>query len=71
MLFDRGNIVPETPVYLTWADIKEKLLGMSAEELLENATIYDGLEDEFYAVKEWQVNVGDDVLHDGHAYMEF
>lgn len=57
--------------FLQWVDIKEKILAMTEEELLDTVTVYDSYNDEFHPIKDWQVNVGDDVLHDGHAYMEF
>ena len=58
---------------MTYADLLKELQNLDPSRLLDTVTLYDNTRDEFYAVKDFQIAVGDntDVVDDGHAYLEF
>jgi hypothetical protein len=57
---------------MTYAELIAELLALDPARLQDTVTVLDRGTDEFYAVNEFQIAVGDDndVLDDGHAYLE-
>jgi len=57
---------------MTYAELMQELMKLDPERLKDTVTVYVTDVDEFYAVKELQIAVGDvtDVIDDGHAYLE-
>jgi len=57
---------------MTYAELLRALTELDPERLNDTVTVYVTGVDEFYAVKEFQIAVGDvtDVIDDGHAYLE-
>lgn len=57
---------------MTYAELLAELQSLDPDRLQDTVTVYISDDDEFYAVKEMQIAVGDDnsVLDDGHAYLE-
>ena len=57
---------------MTYAELIKELQGLDPARLQDTVTVYVKGVDEFYAVNEFQIAVGDvnDVIDDGHAYLE-
>jgi hypothetical protein len=57
---------------MTYAELIKELQGLDPARLQDTVTVYVSGVDEFYAVEEFQIAVGDvnDVIDDGHAYLE-
>ena len=57
---------------MTYAELLAELQSLDPDRLQDTVTVYVRGTDEFYAVNEFQIAVGDDnnVLDDGHAYLE-
>ena len=57
---------------MIYAELIENLQALPKERLQDTVTVYVKGVDEFYAVNEFQIAVGDvnDVIDDGHAYLE-
>ena len=57
---------------MTYAELITELQALDPARLQDTVTVYVRDTDEFYAVNEFQIAVGDDcdTLDDGHAYLE-
>jgi|LakMenEpi03Aug12_release.lakeMendotaPanAssembly.Ray.scaffolds.fasta_scaffold922897_2 hypothetical protein len=57
---------------MTYAELIKELQDLDPARLQDTVTVYVSGVDEFYAVEEFQIAVGDvnDVIDDGHAYLE-
>jgi hypothetical protein len=57
---------------MTYSDLLRELQDLDPARLQDTVTVYVSGVDEFYAVNEFQIAVGDvnDVIDDGHAYLE-
>ena len=57
---------------MTYAELMRELMELDPARLQDTVTVYVKGVDEFYAVSEFQIAVGDvtDVIDDGHAYLE-
>jgi hypothetical protein len=57
---------------MTYAELIAELQSLDPARLQDTVTVYVSSQDEFYAVNEFQIAVSDDndVLDDGHAYLE-
>lgn len=57
---------------MTYAELIRELQDLDPARLQDTVTVYVNGVDEFYAVNEFQIAVGDvnDVIDDGHAYLE-
>jgi hypothetical protein len=57
---------------MTYAELIKELQDLDPARLQDTVTVYVKGVDEFYAVNEFQIAVGDinDVVDDGHAYLE-
>lgn len=55
----------------TYRQLLEKLNQLPDERLDDTATVYDQVEDEFYAAHGLEINDLDDVLDLGHPYIVF
>lgn len=55
---------------ITYKELKELIDRLPEERKEDNVTVFVPGVDEFYPISEFRVQVGDDVLDNGHPYLK-